>query len=73
MFYWKCLTPGAHQARRDGNIVATAERYDDAGRPRWRLAVLDGTPMPPDTRDSFVTLGAAKFAYGRAYRMASAS
>lgn len=74
MFYWKRISLGYYEARRDGERVATAERIKDTGEPIWELNILDGTPYRQTSSgrvvDTFVTLGDAKFAYGYAYRMA---
>ena len=76
MFYWKRTAIGYYEARRDGKIVATAERVKDNGAPVWELFVFDGTPLPKSSRGStlrkFCTLGDCKFAYGYAYRKANA-
>lgn len=73
LFYWKRLKPGSHEARRNGKVVATCTRYEDEkGRTCWRLVVLDDTQVASPDGD-YVTLGGAKFAYGRAYRLANPS
>lgn len=76
MFYWKRTYPGIYEARRNGAIVARAERIKDTGEPVWELTVLDGTELRKSSKGrtctKYCTLGDAKFAYGFAYRMANA-
>lgn len=76
MFYWKKIAAGCYEARRDGQRVALIERTKDDGAPIWELAVLDGTPLRKSAKGNvctkFCTLGDARFAYGHAYRVASA-
>jgi hypothetical protein len=74
MFYWKRITIGRYEARRNGEVVATAERIKNTGEPIWELTILDGTDYPTSSTgrmmDKFPTLDRARFAYGHAYRMA---
>ncbi len=74
MFYWKRIKIGTYEARRNGDLVAVAERIKDTGEPTWELTVLDGTELRKSSKGNtftkFCTLGDAKFAYGHAYRMA---
>lgn len=76
MFYWKRTALGYYEARRNGQVVAVAERIKDTGEPIWELTILDGTELRKSasgkTYTKFCTLGDAKFAYGYAYRKANA-